>query len=493
MKFSVLLCECKYINRRYSKNMKKTFLVLLLVLCLTVSIFPTAVYAEQSSEEQVNLFDKNSSDNWLQALSYKGQKYTVSTYNYENMFATHEIAVTPGETLTWGPYGKENYCLEWWDSTGTYKGQVLTASTTLEPTGRTVKGVGLSDNTEYMLTYTFNNESDIAKIRILGNISTMDEFRVYSIKDPVDTAPAPLPLTPHETPNELNGKSILFVGDSIMSAQKDDYKHGGLAQRIGEWNKMKWTNKGVSGATVSTVKSNRIINQFVDGTFDYVIIQGGINDAMSNAQIGKLTEADVISGFDKRTFAGAFEELLSTAKSKYPTAKIGFIITYATPNSTWGGRTKDFSPEVNIMIKACEKWGIDYINLYSGKTADGKLYSKDILKTDTPENLYGKDTGEVHISGSGYDIIAPYIEEWIISLKSTAAPVEVTTEAPIDTDAPEPTGTTENTPAETDPAPDPAQTTPAPAPEKSGCASMVSLSALVFLIPAAFVVCKKRK
>ncbi len=471
--------------------MKKTIVALLFVLCLTASIIPTAIHAEPNSEEQINLFDKNNSDNWIKALSYKGQKYTVTTTNYDNMFATHEISVTPGETLTWGPYGKENYCIEWWDSTGTYKGQVLTASTTIEPTGRTVKGVGLKDVAENMLTYTFNNEPDIAKIRILGNISTMDEFHVYRVKNFVDTTPTPLPLTPHETPNELNGKSILFVGDSIMSAQKDDYKHGGLAQRIGVWNKMKWINNGASGATVSTAKSNRIINQLVSGTFDYVIIQGGINDAMSNAQIGKLTEADVISGFDKRTFAGAFEELLSTAKSKYPTAKIGFIITYATPNSTWGGRTKDFSPEVDIMIKACEKWGIDYINLYSGKTADGKLYSKDILKTDTPENLYGKDTGEVHISGSGYDIIAPYIEEWIISLQSTADPVEVTTEAPVVTTVPTPANTTAETPNDTTLAPAPSETTSEPT--KSGCASIVSFSALACLIPAAIVVSKKRK
>ncbi len=59
----------------------------------------------------------------------------------------------------------------------------------------------------------------------------------------------------------------------------------------------------------------------------------------------------------------------------------------------------------------------------------------------------------------------------------------------------------ETTPVETTPAPAPVETTPAPAPvettpapaEKGGCGSVVALGILACLIPAAVVVCKKRK
>ena len=72
---------------------------------------------------------------------------------------------------------------------------------------------------------------------------------------------------------------------------------------------------------------------------------------------------------------------------------------------------------------------------------------------------------------------APAVEE-------TTPAAEETTPAPVETTP---------APVETTPAPAPAETTPAPAPAKKGCGSVVALGVLACLIPAAVVVCKKRK
>lgn len=417
--------------------MKKRILTLLLILTMILTALPLMSSAEA---DKTNLFNKDDPDNWLKSLSYQGSKLTNES-NYANMFATHEIPVSTGMTLTWGPFGNEFYCLEWWKTDGTYGGQVNTSATVKTPTGNTVAGVGGNSVAELMLTYTFDKEYDLGKVRLLGNISTMDEFAVYVTDAPSHATKEPIPLTPHEEPTVLKGKRILFCGDSIMSAEKDDYHPlGGYALRIQKWNEAIITNKGQSGTSVSTIRGGRIIHQLVKRKYDIVVLEGGVNDAMGDqsvgggAPLGKLTADDVTEGFDISTFAGAMEELLSKAKEMYPDAIIGYIISYTTPNSTWGGRTRDFSAEAEIMRKACEKWDIDYIDLHSGKTEDGKYYSKDILKTDTAEFFYNNDPGEVHISGAGYDIITPYIEQWLIDLCKAKDAETATTEAETSTE-----------------------------------------------------------
>ena len=68
--------------------------------------------------------------------------------------------------------------------------------------------------------------------------------------------------------------------------------------------------------------------------------------------------------------------------------------------------------------KICEKWGVPYLDLYFGTTeVDGKQvsYSSDLLLTDT--DTYFVEEGDVHLSAEVYDVISPYIGEWIATMK----------------------------------------------------------------------------
>jgi len=238
----------------------------------------------------------------------------------------------------------------------------------------------------------------------------------------------------------LSGKSILFVGDSITQAGKDTYtedrtNHGnGWAERIGTMYDMTWKNAGSSGASVSTiVESNRVITKLEENkstSYDYVILHGGVNDAMSGATVGEMSDSKDVVNFDIDTFAGALEELIYRAREYYTNAKIGYIVNYATPNATWGnGKCKDMSAYFDVAKQICDKWEIPYIDLYEGRTyVDGVSlsYSYDILKVDTGEYMYNNDSTEVHIGAKGYDAITPYIARWIETLADTV--VDVTPE-----------------------------------------------------------------
>mgnify|MGYP003291548738 CR=1 FL=1 len=109
----------------------------------------------------------------------------------------------------------------------------------------------------------------------------------------------------------------------------------------------------------------------------------------------------------------------------FENSAIGYIINYATPNSTWGGETPDMSEYFEVGKQICEKWNIPYIDLFSGTVeVDGETlsYSYDILDVMTGDNMYKDDAGEVHIGGSGYDLIAPYIAAWVETLEDNETP-----------------------------------------------------------------------
>ncbi|WP_278622524.1 LamG-like jellyroll fold domain-containing protein [Thomasclavelia spiroformis] len=223
----------------------------------------------------------------------------------------------------------------------------------------------------------------------------------------------------------LYGKSALFVGDSITNAVKDPKKpYYGWAGRIGTANSMDWNNAGISSATISTAletsyPENRVINQLIDNkdkAYDYVILHGGMNDSIAMTEIGEMNDSFNLADFDTKTFSGAMDELIYTAKELYPNAIIGYIVNYATPNSTWGGYSSDNSAYFDRAKEICEKWEIPYIDLYDGGIeVDGefKSYSYDILEVTSGKNMYDGLSTEIHIGSKGYDIISPYIQKWM--------------------------------------------------------------------------------
>jgi len=218
--------------------------------------------------------------------------------------------------------------------------------------------------------------------------------------------------------NNIEGKKVLFVGDSITEGIYD--KNNGWAGRVGIANNMNWKNVGVSGATIAD-SSKHITKQLHDNKdekYDYVIMQGGINDIYKKKTLGFISEGFELDDFDNETYAGGLEELFYYAKKYYGNSKLGFIITYQTPNSSWGARVQNRSEQAALTRKICQKWGISYLDLYDGIIFENgmvKSYS-DILKVNDGTYFRNGDREEVHLSSEGYDLVSKYISVWIKTL-----------------------------------------------------------------------------
>ena len=219
---------------------------------------------------------------------------------------------------------------------------------------------------------------------------------------------------------KLERKKILFAGDSITAAVEKYDQYSGWAGRVGISNYMEWVNSGVNGATISEGKKSVIdqIKDHKDNDYDYVILQGGINDMHKNILLGEISEGFEKENFDDKTFAGGLETLFYYTKKYNPNSKIAFIITYQTPNSDWGENVTNREVQNELIKEICNKWDIPYLDLYDGIVYDkGKIITySDLLKVETGECFYKDKKTEVHLDSEGYNIISKYISAWINTL-----------------------------------------------------------------------------
>ena len=228
----------------------------------------------------------------------------------------------------------------------------------------------------------------------------------------------------------FEGRSALFLGDSVSYGYYTD--GNGFGYYIDSLVDLgSYTNAGVSSATLNTKTqgTNNVINQInqnKNNSYDYVIIQGGFGDLRDQHVLGSISTGYNIGELDTTTFAGAVEYTLYLATNYWKNSKIGFIISYYTPNSNQGVRP-DFNKSKqywDIVKAACNKWNVSYLDFFEGSTTyngEEKTYTEIF---DVYNNSYLTDG--IHPSVEGYEIIVPFIVDWMQGLSTYSADFEVT-------------------------------------------------------------------
>ncbi len=204
--------------------------------------------------------------------------------------------------------------------------------------------------------------------------------------------------------NPLWGKYVVFEGTSL-TAGTGDSAGGGFVTRLSTRNNMAILNSAVGGGTVAYYDSEhhcicRAVATLHQGA-DYFIFNGGANDAdyEGAGNAGELTTG-YSAAFTDTIFAHAMEKTIKAAIARYPTKKIGFIISYKNGDAATQANRKAY---FDVAILACKKWGIPYLNLW-----DDCYINQEV----TPTLFY--DTQ--HLNAAGYDTLTPIIEAWMKTL-----------------------------------------------------------------------------
>lgn len=209
--------------------------------------------------------------------------------------------------------------------------------------------------------------------------------------------------------NALYTKSMTVFGDSICAGAGFS---GGYAGIISKNNNMSFIQRGISGSTIAvrngfTNSVYETLNASNDIT-DYIIIEGGCNDCMNNVPIGSITSG-YSDTWDVTTFYGAMEKMISTAISKWPSKKIGFMSVHNMSSRT--GLENYF----NAAEAVCKKWSVPYLDLFHKSGLNTNITS--LKNMYTQDNGAGTGTGDgTHPNEMGYRIFyTPKIEAWMKS------------------------------------------------------------------------------
>lgn len=279
-------------------------------------------------------------------------------------------------------------------------------------------------NTKYIRITIFKNSIDSAML-VPGD-TYPEEYREYgytlnNIFRLNDTAKAEIAKMLHGSVSPLYGKTAVFDGDSIGSGGSAGDGLNGWAGRIGANNAMAWENYAIGGGTITQQGSNHCIGANIDTihseypTLDYLILEGGTNDAdlLKEAGLGTFSETDYRGNYDTTTFSGAFETLLYKAVTYYPTAKIGYIVAHRM----------DYDSSIRRMyfdraVELCQKWGVPYIDLWKGASLNRFLSAHYDSSLDSQGNI---DAGKLytdgqHLTPAGYEVLTPKIEAWMKTL-----------------------------------------------------------------------------
>ena len=231
----------------------------------------------------------------------------------------------------------------------------------------------------------------------------------------------PIPPT---TGTALDGKTIVFVGDSITAGFVQEQGLPNYGQRNGyvemlqkKYPKAVFKNLAVGGATVGHYEGeptpcvveqiNNAITQYPNA--DYIIIQGGVNDTWlsSKVSLGEMSSGYTAS-LNEGTFCGALESIFKKAQMQWIGKRIGFLTTHKIPSAPSLGNYMDKAREI------CKKWSVPYLDLHNLSTLNYAIAEvKSNLSYKTADHPNGDGT---HPNIKGYEVITPKIESWLLEL-----------------------------------------------------------------------------
>lgn len=389
--------------------MKSMKMIICILLVLWMLLPVTDVFADIDA----GIVDLNKPERGTKCHVYDNGTVTYDAEEItQNDILGEGIAVTPGDTLTVA--GIEGFRKTVILCYGNEGGELCTVMTVeqAESSRTTYLGTLICDfripsGVRYVRP-VWGQLARYAPVITINQPMTCEEY--YDFIGVPSDAPAEASL--------LYGKKALFVGDSICYGACDSEGGVAWAGRIAKGTGLQSRNAGQNGYAVSTVRNKtlrivRHIHEYEGYDFDYVILHGGVNDAMglmiegTEAPIGYPSPYWEPKFFDVSTFSGALEELIYYTKEYFPNAKIGYIVNLPTDRPDVV-KLSELGSYMKAARAVCNKWDVPYLDLFAEKDVI------DLFAADTQK--YCQDN--IHPTAEGYDVITPIITAWMENMKS---------------------------------------------------------------------------
>ena len=254
---------------------------------------------------------------------------------------------------------------------------------------------GKANATEYECVY-----GDGVEVTVSVNKGIYTDFYLYVVSEDGES------INPiNET---LKGKTVYGFGDSLVYGH---YSKVGMLDMLCDNEGMIYKKYAVNGAKITG--QWEILKQIILGDTeqpDFVIFDGGTNDAFTSSPIGEFSEEYTSQGYD--TFIGAFDTVCNNIRVKYPNAKIIYVSPHKMPTSSF-----EIQKTIHDMaLKVCDKYSISVVDIYSQGQINTNI---ETMKNEWSYNTEGATSGGngTHLTGEGYyKFYAPMIKAKMIEL-----------------------------------------------------------------------------
>ena len=175
----------------------------------------------------------------------------------------------------------------------------------------------------------------------------------------------------------LAGKTLYVAGDSIAYGKGSA---GGYGKCIADRYGMQLINEAVDGATLATLVPDNVnggyrtsIGMTVKSSTelekaDYILLEGGVNDAWNKAPVGTLTDGFAAT-YDETTMTGALEKMLDDLATNYSDKCVAYVFPHGGMFAGSENWYKTYKPAI---LAALKKWGVPYVDIAETTPPMGK-------------------------------------------------------------------------------------------------------------------------
>ena len=175
----------------------------------------------------------------------------------------------------------------------------------------------------------------------------------------------------------LAGKTLYVAGDSIAYGKGSA---GGYGKCIADRYGMQLINEAVDGATLATLVPDNVnggyrtsIGMTVKSSTelekaDYILLEGGVNDAWNKASVGTLTDG-FAAAYNETTMTGALEKMLEYLAKNYSDKRVAYVFPHGGMFAGSENWYKTYKPAI---LAALKKWGVPYVDIAETTPPMGK-------------------------------------------------------------------------------------------------------------------------
>lgn len=196
----------------------------------------------------------------------------------------------------------------------------------------------------------------------------------------------------------LTGKTLYVAGDSIAYGTGSE---GGFGKVVARKYGMTFINESADGATLASNIADNVnggtracICTIVTSSdalekADYILLEGGINDAWNKAAVGTLTEG-FTAAYDETTVTGALEKTLEYLAQNHSEKRVAYVFPHGGLFAESDNWYKAYKPAILAVL---QKWDVPYVDIEESAPPMGPYGSSRLSDKYTSDGIHPNAAG----------------------------------------------------------------------------------------------------